>query len=721
MKFIELIDEEESKLLYQWDLNRQVKITLPEGLEANEVHFAHQRDKEALVVRIKEQDGVHVADIPNILLQSNQAIKVWLVKDTRTLYGTNLVVIERIKPSDYIYTETEILRYELLKIRIENLEKEVKEIKENGSYAGATDAVQYVEQGLAEEQKKQARKNIGAASVDEVSKLSEEKVDKIGITLGKHTDGLIYVFVDGKPVGNGLNLSAGGSVEPSNPDTPVEPDNPDIPLEPEVEPTLFSVNWLDTAYGIGDNTTDNYNAWSPNCSHYDSETKKVLFLQCHTGSHSATNTKDSQLWSINPYNVMECELITTFPIINGKVPLGFEIYKGKYYVVATNKVYVSNDKGVTWDSYDTSIPRAYGLYIIDGVMYVGDDSMNVANNGVYYTSSDYGVNWETKTFDFAGKYNLKCSEAVFCKHNGKLYASLRRETEAGILACMNNGVWEVVIENLPNLRSDCTLYSVEDNFVYCAINRDSRTLYLGTINDETFEISIDKTLNFSNNTEEGDFHTPSYVYGDDFQMVTFMIGATSSAYVTAMNVALVGYTDLSKSENISYAVSGGAGTRDIITETPYIGSPPNLLDGGLLGFTADTVINTTERLIGSGKIIGDNFYMFSPVKDLGLSALSTINQNSFGCKMFDWFEHDGEYYSVLVKKPSTAQVGLDGLVKIISKANKVLMVEKVSEKIVKGDKTEFDYATYAHFNASNNGVGYLRKSVVTVAEPKVLS
>ena len=62
-------------------------------------------------------------------------------------------------------------------------------------------------QELTEEQKTQARSNIGAASASEVSKLSEEKVDKSNVTLDKHTDGLIYIFVDGKPVGNGVEVT----------------------------------------------------------------------------------------------------------------------------------------------------------------------------------------------------------------------------------------------------------------------------------------------------------------------------------------------------------------------------------------------------------------------------------------------------------------------------------------------------------------------------------
>lgn len=41
----------------------------------------------------------------------------------------------------------------------------------------------------------------------DISQLSEEKVDKTGITLDKDVDGLIYIFIDGKPVGNGVEVT----------------------------------------------------------------------------------------------------------------------------------------------------------------------------------------------------------------------------------------------------------------------------------------------------------------------------------------------------------------------------------------------------------------------------------------------------------------------------------------------------------------------------------
>lgn len=63
------------------------------------------------------------------------------------------------------------------------------------------EAVSTEPQTLTEAQKTQARDNIAA-------------VGKNNITVGLHTDGLLYVFVDGEPVGNGVALpsGAGGDV-----------------------------------------------------------------------------------------------------------------------------------------------------------------------------------------------------------------------------------------------------------------------------------------------------------------------------------------------------------------------------------------------------------------------------------------------------------------------------------------------------------------------------
>ena len=49
---------------------------------------------------------------------------------------------------------------------------------------------------------------------DETAVMSQAAVTAVlaGMTMGYHTDGLIYIFVNGQPVGNGIELPAGGDV-----------------------------------------------------------------------------------------------------------------------------------------------------------------------------------------------------------------------------------------------------------------------------------------------------------------------------------------------------------------------------------------------------------------------------------------------------------------------------------------------------------------------------
>ena len=107
------------KPLYQWDTDRQVEVD--PGI--NEVHFCHGDDTEALPVEVK--DGVSL--IPNILLQEDLNIRAWGVEYTengeRTVFETRFVVSPRQKPSDYVYTETEIKHYNTLENLIKDVER----------------------------------------------------------------------------------------------------------------------------------------------------------------------------------------------------------------------------------------------------------------------------------------------------------------------------------------------------------------------------------------------------------------------------------------------------------------------------------------------------------------------------------------------------------------------------------------------------------------------
>ena len=100
---------------FQWDLGQKLIV------EENycEVHFCNQTEDCALMVSVYEEDGKRVADVPNILLQSTNNIRVYGVCAAgEELINTNnyqvFRVIARGRPEKYEYTEEERLDYKKL-------------------------------------------------------------------------------------------------------------------------------------------------------------------------------------------------------------------------------------------------------------------------------------------------------------------------------------------------------------------------------------------------------------------------------------------------------------------------------------------------------------------------------------------------------------------------------------------------------------------------------
>lgn len=113
---------------YQWDSNQKLVV---EDASILEVHFCNGTGNCSLVCRVYDEDGLRVADVPNSLLQDFWRIKVYGYLENYTKVEKCFEVIKRSKPDDYIYTETEIKRYEDLEKRVEALEK-------NGGGSGTT-------------------------------------------------------------------------------------------------------------------------------------------------------------------------------------------------------------------------------------------------------------------------------------------------------------------------------------------------------------------------------------------------------------------------------------------------------------------------------------------------------------------------------------------------------------------------------------------------------
>lgn len=154
---------------WQWDIGQKLVI---DNQDCGEVHFHNGTSESALIVAIRTaDDGARVVDVPNILLQTAESIRAYLYQrhenEAVTLTMYTFQVMARIKPADYVYTETEVLNYSYLDKRLNDLEGEglanavEAYLKENPVQAGAT-----------EEEAKQIAQNK-----TDIEKLYAEKLD----------------------------------------------------------------------------------------------------------------------------------------------------------------------------------------------------------------------------------------------------------------------------------------------------------------------------------------------------------------------------------------------------------------------------------------------------------------------------------------------------------------------------------------------------------------
>lgn len=120
---------EKSGCLFQWDINRKIELE-DKKRTITEIHFAAADDDEAMVVPFTREGDVISVIVPNILLQTAGRISLFAVSvaadEVRTVEHYVLNVLERQKPSDYVYVETEVFKYSLLEQRVVKLEQEGK-------------------------------------------------------------------------------------------------------------------------------------------------------------------------------------------------------------------------------------------------------------------------------------------------------------------------------------------------------------------------------------------------------------------------------------------------------------------------------------------------------------------------------------------------------------------------------------------------------------------
>ena len=112
---------------WQWDLNQKLIVEDP---TVNEVHFCNRTEDNSLVVEVYEENGLRVANVPNILLQKDWKIKAYAYSVDHTKYEVWFKVATRCKPADYVYTETEVKTWEDLEQSIADVVKSLNKYQE---------------------------------------------------------------------------------------------------------------------------------------------------------------------------------------------------------------------------------------------------------------------------------------------------------------------------------------------------------------------------------------------------------------------------------------------------------------------------------------------------------------------------------------------------------------------------------------------------------------
>ena len=105
---------------YQWDINRKLIVN---DRSIRQVHFCNRTGECSLVCETYKAENQWMVDVPNVILQESWRLRVYAYDGTATLHEMMIDVKPRTKPDNYVYTETEILNYEYLKDRIDQIEE----------------------------------------------------------------------------------------------------------------------------------------------------------------------------------------------------------------------------------------------------------------------------------------------------------------------------------------------------------------------------------------------------------------------------------------------------------------------------------------------------------------------------------------------------------------------------------------------------------------------
>lgn len=121
--------EKGRRYLSQWDTGQRLIFS---DARINEVHFAYR--KKALVMGVRNENGRQAASVPNICLQETVDLTVFFVRadgeSNTTLAMVTIDLLRLPKPDDYVEEPDQILRWESLSRRIEELSLQIGNLED---------------------------------------------------------------------------------------------------------------------------------------------------------------------------------------------------------------------------------------------------------------------------------------------------------------------------------------------------------------------------------------------------------------------------------------------------------------------------------------------------------------------------------------------------------------------------------------------------------------
>lgn len=305
------------------------------------------------------------------------------------------------------------------------------------------------------------------------------------------------------------------------------------PMEYKYKP----VTWSTTAFSAGEVDEVMYYGWCPHNLQYDKTRGKFVFLQSRCDAHIPNAKWYTPVLSyLDPKNQTEYEPINC-PVTEKTVASLLIEDDGTWYIWTSTARYVSHDGGVSWERAAVAgLNSSFGVWKVGDTLYMGDDSSSV---GVYYTSTDGGLNWTTENFGDIGAYS-DC-EASFCEFKGDTYAFLRTNTTdyAVVLKKAADGWILVNDDKIICYKSCCCPVSFGDYIAIANCNRRDLHLYYTVWDGNNNWLTED--LGELGSGASGDFHTAALAFGGGYAAIAFFTHSVESVeYRAAVNAWVIG-------------------------------------------------------------------------------------------------------------------------------------------------------------------------------------